>query len=287
MAMGSTRTGFLRLALYLAWTLVCIPIQATLLGLNLPARERFPRFYHRVCCRLMLCLDAEVVGRPSLDRPTLFVSNHSSYLDIPVLGSLIDCSFVAKSEVGLWPFFGLLAKLQRTVFVNRANRREAGKQRDDLAGRLVAGDSLVLFPEGTSSDGNRVLPFKTALFSVANTQVDGQPVAVQPISVVCTHLDGLPLGHELRPLYAWYGDMDLPPHLWQMIGTGRLRIRVEFHPVVSLADFSSRKALADHCWQTVAAGVDRAVSGRWSRAAPTARPALQASAQTAQAAGAA
>ncbi|MBB6254905.1 lysophospholipid acyltransferase family protein [Nitrospirillum iridis] len=272
MAIGSPRAGSLRLALYLAWTFLCIPVQAALVSLNLPGQARFPRFYHRVCCRLMLALDVDVVGERSVGRPTLFVSNHSSYLDIPVLGSVLDCSFVAKSEVGMWPLFGLLAKLQRTVFVNRANRREAGKQRDDMAGRLVAGDSLVLFPEGTSSDGNRVLPFKTALFAVANTQVNGHPVAVQPVSVVCTHLDGLPLGHELRPLYAWYGDMELPPHLWQMIGAGRLRIRVEFHPVVSLEDFSSRKALADHCFQVVAAGVDRAVSGRWSRPLRPARP---------------
>ncbi|TWB36828.1 lysophospholipid acyltransferase family protein [Nitrospirillum pindoramense] len=276
MAIGSTRAGFLRLALYMAWTFLCIPVQAALVSLNLPGQARFPRFYHRVCCRLMLALDVDVVGQPSVDRPTLFVSNHSSYLDIPVLGSVIPCSFVAKSEVGLWPLFGLLAKLQRTVFVNRANKREAGKQRDDMAGRLIAGDSLVLFPEGTSSDGNRVLPFKTALFAVANTQVEGRAVAVQPVSVVCTHLDNLPLGHDLRPLYAWYGDMELPPHLWQMIGAGRLRIRVEFHPVVSLEDFSSRKALADHCWQVVAAGVDRAVAGRWSRPVPVARPAAPA-----------
>ncbi|MEA1677601.1 lysophospholipid acyltransferase family protein [Nitrospirillum sp. BR 11163] len=139
MAIGSTRAGFLRLALYMAWTFLCIPVQAALVSLNLPGQARFPRFYHRVCCRLMLALDVDVVGEPSVGRPTLFVSNHSSYLDIPVLGSLVNCSFVAKSEVGLWPLFGLLAKLQRTVFVNRANKREAGKQRDDMAGRLIGG----------------------------------------------------------------------------------------------------------------------------------------------------
>jgi 1-acyl-sn-glycerol-3-phosphate acyltransferase len=197
------------------------------------------------------------------DRATLFISNHSSYLDIPVLGSLLPTSFVAKNEVGGWPLFGLLARLQRTVFVDRNARHRADEQRDSIAGRLQAGDKLVLFPEGTSSDGNRTLPFKTALFAVAATQVDGKPLTLQPVSVTATHLDGLPLGHAWRALYAWYGDMELPPHLWQLARLGgRIRVLVEFHPPVSLADFSSRKALADHCWRTVAAGVERAVKGR-------------------------
>jgi lyso-ornithine lipid O-acyltransferase len=258
--MGSSFLGAVRLTAYAAFTLPLMPVQALLVWLGSPLRHRLPRAYHAVCTRL-IGLDVEVVGQPSSQRPTLVVSNHSSYLDIIVLGSLIRASFVAKTEVGGWPFFGLLAKLQQTVFVDR-KVRNAGVHRDDIKGRLEAGDTLILFPEGTSSDGNRTLPFKTALFSVASLKVDDRPVTVQPVSVTAVSLDGIPLGRSMRPFYAWYGDMELAPHLWQMVRLGRLTIRVEFHEPVTVDRFGSRKALAEHCWSVIAAGVDRAVSGR-------------------------
>ncbi len=266
--MGSSLLGVARLAAYVAFTLPLMPVQALLVWLGSPLRHRLPRVYHAVCARL-IGLHVDVVGRPSgrSRGPVLVVSNHSSYLDIIVLGSLIRGSFVAKTEVGGWPFFGLLAKLQQTVFVDR-KVRNAGVHRDDIRGRLESGDTLILFPEGTSSDGNRTLPFKTALFSVASLKVDDQPITVQPVSVTATSLDGIPLGRSMRPVYAWYGDMELAPHLWQMVRLGRLTVRVEFHEPVTVERFGSRKALAEHCWRVVADGVDRAVSGR-------PRPAIQ------------
>ena len=258
--MGSSLLGVARLIAYAAFTLPLMPVQALLVWLGSPLRHRLPRAYHAVCRRI-LGLDVDVVGHPLDQRPTLFVSNHSSYLDIIVLGSLIPGSFVAKTEVGRWPFFGLLAKLQQTVFVDR-KARNAGVHRDDMRGRLEDGDMLILFPEGTSSDGNRTLPFKTALFSVASLKVEDRPITVQPVSIAATCLDGIPLGRAMRPVYAWYGDMELVPHLWQMVRLGRLTVRVEFHEPVTVERFGSRKALAEHCWRVVADGVDRAVSGR-------------------------
>lgn len=261
MEIGSTARGLLRLCLYGAFTVAAIPVQFAILKLRLPGRTAFPRFYHRLCCRIM-GIDIAVTGSPSAVRPTLFIANHSSYLDIPVLGAILRVSFIAKSEVSGWPLFGLLADLQQTVYVNRSARHEAHLQRDSMAGRLQAGDSLVLFPEGTSSDGNRTLPFKTALFSVASTRIGDSPLTVQPVSVTATHLDGIPLGHTLRPLYAWYGDMELAPHLWRLVKAGRIRVAVEFHPPLTVEEVGSRKALAERCWQAVAAGVERAVTGR-------------------------
>ena len=197
----------------------------------------------------------------SVMRPTLFISNHVSYFDIEVLGSLIAGSFVAKSEVAGWPLFGWLARLCETVFINRKAKSEAAKQGETLTGRLMAGDNLILFPEGTSSDGNRVLPFKTALFAVASQRIDDQPLTVQPVSLTPVALDGIPLGRLLRPLYAWYGDMNLGPHLWQMAKLGGITVVVEFHPTVTVDDAGSRKALAELCWKAVHAGVARAVAG--------------------------
>ncbi|WP_371821865.1 lysophospholipid acyltransferase family protein [Skermanella sp. TT6] len=284
-SMGSPLLGIARLTVYGVFTVLLMPVQALLVWLRSPLRHRLPRAYHAACTRI-LGLRVAVTGRPALSRPTLVVSNHSSYLDIIVLGSLVPGSFVAKTEVGGWPFFGLLAKLQQTVFVDR-KARNAGTHRDDMRSRLEDGDILILFPEGTSSDGNRTLPFKTALFSVAALRVDDRPIKVQPVSITAVKLDGIPLGRALRPFYAWYGDMELVGHVWQMVKLGRVTVQVEFHEPVDVEAFGSRKALADHCWRVVAAGVDRAVSGRGAAAPAPRRPAASEGAGGSAVAGAA
>jgi len=236
-------------------------------ALKLPARAVLPFWYHRQCSRI-LGVQIERRGRQSRQHPTLYVSNHASYLDVTVLGALIRGSFVAKSEVRKWPVFGWLATLQRTVFVERRALRSA-VHRDEMVRRLEAGDSLILFAEGTSSDGNRVLPFKSALLSVAEMYRGGAPLMIQPVSVAYTKLDGLPLGRDLRPFFAWYGDMDLMPHLWQFAGLGRLTVVVHFHRPVTLAEVGSRKALSHYCQAESARGVAAAIAGRRLAAADT------------------
>jgi 1-acyl-sn-glycerol-3-phosphate acyltransferase len=255
---GSTMLRVRRAVICLTWTLALIPVQAMGLLLRRSWVARFPRFYHRQCCRI-LGFDVRQVGEPAAGGPVLFASNHISYSDITVLGSLIAGSFVAKSEVAGYPLFGWLAKLQRSVFVDR-QVRSTTQQRDAIAARLAAGDALILFPEGTSNDGNFVLPFKSALFSVVfNTE---QPITVQPVSLAYTKLDGLPIGRWSRPLFAYYGDMVMGPHLWRLLGLGRVEIVVEFHPPTPLSEFPSRKALAEFCYQRVSGGVGRLLTGR-------------------------
>jgi 1-acyl-sn-glycerol-3-phosphate acyltransferase len=258
--LGSSWLATWRLAVYASLTLALMPLQLVLVLLRSRLAERFPVFYHRLCCRI-LGFDVVTVGEISRTRPTLFVSNHTSYLDIPVLGAALPLSFVAKAEVASWPGFGWLARLQRTVFVDR-KRGTTHRQRDGLQTRLDAGDNLVLFPEGTSNDGNRVLPFRSALLSVAERQTAGRPLVVQPVSVSYTALNGIPLGHSLRPLLAWYGDMTLGGHLWRFCRLGRVRVVVEFHPVTTIGDFPSRKELTRHCFELVATGVSRALAGQ-------------------------
>jgi 1-acyl-sn-glycerol-3-phosphate acyltransferase len=246
------------MVVYLAWTLALMPVQAVGLMLKRPWVATLPRFYHRQCCRI-LGFDVRRIGEPVAARPVLFASNHVSYADITVLGSLIAGSFVAKNEVAGWPLFGQLAKLQRSVFVDRQVRSTA-QQRDAIAERVAAGDALILFPEGTSADGNFILPFKSALFSVVYKR--DQPVTVQPVSLIYTRLDGLPIGRMLRPFFAWYGDMDLAPHLWRLLGLGRIEVVVEFHSPVALTDFPSRKRLAEYCQRRIEAGVSRQRAAR-------------------------
>ena len=258
--MGSPTRAFVRIFLYLGLTLFMVPLQVLALACSRHLSSEIPIFYHRMCCRI-LGLRVVAHGTISSAKPTLFVSNHVSYIDISVLASLIRGSFIAKAEVAQWPFFGTLARLQRTVFIARRGP-DAARHRDEMKDRLGAGDSLILFPEGTSDDGIRVLPFKSALFSVAETDVNGGSLPVQPVSISYTRLDGMPLGRGFKSYYAWYGDMGLLSHFWGWLGLGTATVDVVFHPPRAISQVGSRKALAQECYETVAASVAGANSGR-------------------------
>jgi 1-acyl-sn-glycerol-3-phosphate acyltransferase len=160
-----------------------------------------------------------------------------------------------------------LAKLQETVFVERARRHATGQARDQIRDRLLAGDTLVLFPEGTSNDGNAVLNFKSALMGAVEARVDdgqgGQrAVRVQPVSTAYVGLHGMPMGRENRPLFAWYGDMELVPHLWEALKTGPIDVIVEFHPPMDVDQVGGRKALAARAETIIRRGQARALAGQ-------------------------
>lgn len=254
--------GILVLSAFLLVTLIGIPFQAAALALRMPrARRRIPHVYHRLVCRLF-GIRVTVLGTPAAKGHILFVSNHCSWLDIPVLSAVAPLSFVAKQEVADWPFFGLLAKLQRSLFITRERRGEVGRHRDAIRARLEAGDNLVLFPEGTSSDGNRVLPFKTALFAAAEaSEGQGAPPVVQPVSVAYVGRCGVPMERAERPFVAWYGDMDLAPHLWDMVRRGPVEAVVILHPPLRPEATRSRKDMAAAAQTLVAEGVARALAG--------------------------
>jgi lyso-ornithine lipid O-acyltransferase len=260
MADGNLLLRLCRAAAYLALTLPTGVIQAVLLLIKSPLARRFPAAYHRACCRV-LGLRIEISGTQSRSRPTLYVANHTSYVDIPILGSLIDGSFVAKAEIARWPFFGVLAKLQRSIFIDRRPGSTV-RQRDAIMKRLEEGDDLIIFPEATSGDGIHMLPFKSALFSVAEYRPRGEALLVQPVSVAYVRLDGMPLGRFYRPFIAWYGAMQVGPHLWTMLGLGTITVKVLFHPPVTLEGMGGRKALAEHCYRVIASGLTAALAGR-------------------------
>ena len=237
--------------LILLLTLLSLPIQAVLLVLPGRANIAFAKFYWATFARL-LGLTVRVIGQPAIGggRPVVFVSNHSSWLDVPVLGGQLDGCFVAKSEVSRWPLISTIARLGRTVFVSR-RRGETVKERDSMRGRLAAGDSLILFPEGTTSDGSRVMPFRSTFFAIA--EGERKPL-IQPVSVVYDRLAGLPTGRATRPVFAWYGDMDIASHYWRLAQHRGLRVTVLLHAPLDPAAFPDRKALSRAVWGAVADG---------------------------------
>jgi lyso-ornithine lipid O-acyltransferase len=241
--------------------LACITMTAVLLvpALLLAAVVgRVPRWLKRVwhhgCCALF-GLEIRTHGEPALAGATLYVANHISYLDISVLGAVLNVPFVAKSEVAGWPVIGLIGRLGETLFVDRRASRARG-QRDALAARLAAGERLILFAEGTSSRGERVLPFKSALFAALAQGDAGLAIQMQPVTIAYPRFrGGLGIGHGMRPLYAWYGEMTLLPHIWSALGLPGAEVEVRFHQPVPAAAFTSRKALARYAEQEVANGL--------------------------------
>jgi 1-acyl-sn-glycerol-3-phosphate acyltransferase len=234
------------IARFVALTLPLMPVQALLLRTNTSAARRLPNWYHKRVCRL-LGIRLHIDGAIATDRPVLVVANHTSWLDIPVLSAAAPVSFIAKREVSGWPFVGTLARLQRTVFVDRTRKAAVGDTTSEMAARLEAGDALVLFAEGTSTDGNRVLPFLSSLFggvAAGTGKKQLSNASVQTLAIVYTHVHGVPLGRADRPLVGWYGDMEMGPHALALLGAGPLDVHIRIGPPVGLETLGDRKALA-------------------------------------------
>ncbi|ALK08411.1 lysophospholipid acyltransferase family protein [Blastochloris viridis] len=245
-------------------TLLLLPLQWLAVTFRLSMRRLIPLIYHRAILRI-LGVRVFVSGEPASDGPVLVVSNHASWLDIPVLGSLFPLVFVAKQEIAGWPVFGLFAKLQRSVFVDRSRRLKTGEVNAEIAARMVEGEPVVLFGEGTSSDGNRVLPFRSALVGAAHDVLGsaaGGSVSLQPVSIAYTRLDGLPMGRFLRPHVAWYGDMDMPPHLAGVLKRSSIDVVVSFGPVLKFDGAANRKETTRRLEAAVRAMTAAALAGR-------------------------
>lgn len=242
----------------LAWTLPSMVMQACCLMLPGRAKVTFARVYWAGFASL-IGIAVRVIGtpaKPPAGRAVVYVSNHSSWIDIPVVGGVLDGRFVAKADVGTWPLIGTIARLGRTVFVSRA-RASIGQERDAMRAVLRGGGNLILFPEGTSSDGSRVLPFRSAFFAIAEVRPGEQrfelPI-IQPVSVVYDRLSGLPAGRASRPVFAWYGDMDIASHFWRLAQHIGLRVTVLLHAPIDPDSFEDRKMLSQAVWRIVAEG---------------------------------
>jgi 1-acyl-sn-glycerol-3-phosphate acyltransferase len=227
-------------------TLVLLPFQLIGIAFDLRLQRSIPHFYHRVLCALIGVRIREI-GRQSTASPALILSNHVSWLDICVISALAPVVFVAKNEVARWPVFGWLARLQRTIFINRQARHQTGAATREIASRLLGGDAVVLFAEGTSSDGIRVLPFRSSLVGAVHHALGDSThhthVTVQPMSLAYTRFDGLPVGRGLRERVAWYGDVELIPHLLHVLASGAVDVTVSWGEPTAYDMAADRKAI--------------------------------------------
>lgn len=211
--------------------------------LVLPGRNRAAQRAIWGLVRWGFALVVRAHGRP--EAGALLVANHVSWTDIVVLGGLVDGGFVAKSEVAGWPLIGRGAAAIGCVFVERERRRRAAGQAEAMAARLAQGQSLVLFAEGTTGDGDGVLPFRSSLFAAGEQ--------VQPVTLAWRRRDGTPFGRAERRAFAWLGEDALRPHAIALARAGGARVDIHFEPVLS---GGCRKSLAAASRAAIVARLD-------------------------------
>jgi 1-acyl-sn-glycerol-3-phosphate acyltransferase len=257
-----TGAGWLRLILR-GGAILAILIMGVLLTLLLRLLERpifgagrpWTPFITQTVCRLsflVLGMRHEVSGQP-MRHPGAVVANHASWLDIFALNARKRVYFVSKSEVANWPGIGFLAQLTGTVFISR-DRRAAKEQQAVFEERLLMGHKLLFFPEGTSTDGMRVLPFKSTLFEAFFADALRDALWVQPVTVIYeAHAS-----EDVR-FYGWWGDMDFGTHLVKVLAVRRNgAVRVVYHAPLKVSDYPSRKALAQASEKAVRDGMPEA-----------------------------
>lgn len=240
----------------LAFTLLLAPIAivlgiAQLVAVKIAPRRRdaIPRLFHRIFLRL-LRLRMTIEGAPA-GGGTLYVANHVSWADIPLLGAATGGHFVARGDMATWPLIGPLARAHGIIFVDRERARAAGGQAAAIRSRLAQHEDVILFPEGTTSAGDGLLPFKTALFAA----VEGLAGArVQPVTIAYTSVGGRPPRADERERIAWAGEIGFGAHLAGWLGLPPVAARLTFHAPLDPGTFSDRKALAEEARAKILAG---------------------------------
>lgn len=249
-----TLIAITKLLFFALWTLLMVTAQLFILPFSKASIAYvIPHAWHKGVCRIFN-IHVTTSGQPSTTAPsTLYISNHISWLDIPVIGSKVKASFVAKREVESWPLFGFLSKLQQTAFIDRS-RNAALREKNSLKNELSAGKNLILFPEGTSSNGSEVLPFKSSLFEILRSENTSDKIAItlQPFCITIKSINGSSSKTQKQlDIYAWYGDMDLAPHLWAFSKSKGAEIHLSFLPAIPLDTTIDRKKTAKQAYSLI------------------------------------
>jgi len=194
----------------------------------------------------------KVLGKIEKQRPLMLISNHCSYCDVFVLGSIAPMRFTPKSQVENWPIIGLLCKMSGCIFIDR-RRKKTEEQLTKVEHELSGGTPISIFPEGTTNQGDSLLTFRSPMFSLAENTYNGKNLTIQPATVAYRRMNGLPLTTRFMPWVAWYGDMDFFPHFWNLLQVKSLEVVVQFHPAYAVTPGQDRKKLAAQMQLEIAA----------------------------------
>lgn len=222
------------------------PLQMIIVGLNLPCWHFLPRLFHKMAC-VFMGLKVTVIGTPVRNKPVLLVSNHISWNDIIVLGSVADVSFVAKSDVGKWFFVSYMAGLQKTIYVDYNRKRDARRTSQEMAKRLADNSALVLFAEGHRDIGTHVRPFRSALIGAAQNAMlnaGAKDVVIQPVTIAYTKLQGLPVSFNERSYVSGRTARSFKEMVKDLLSGGVKQVTIAFGNPIEISETTDRKQLA-------------------------------------------
>ena len=201
-------------------------------------KYKLPMIFHKLIL-IILGVKIKVRGSVSKKKPLILVGNHISYLDILILGSLYPICFIAKHEIKNWFFFGFLARMQNSIFIERKNARTLDSIKK-IHNKVNENFAIVLFPEGTTGTGKSILNFKSSLFRIFETS---NILRLQNFSLCYTHINSMPIDRRLMPSIAWYGNMNMVKHLKNLLSFSSINASVNFIPEQDITGLN-RKAIA-------------------------------------------
>jgi len=211
------------------------------------------------CCKgiLGICeIKLKVVSQQTDARPLMLVSNHLSYFDIPILFSVAKVAMTPKSDIAAWPIISSICAITGSIFIERSAEKILDATAS-LKAAMSKGQVVALYPEATTGNGHEVLPFKASFFKLADEKIQDRPVTIQPVALTYKSICGLPIDRTQWPNVAWYGDMELVPHLWHFLGLGPLDVELAFLEPVTIENFADRKAMAIHCQDVIAKQIEK------------------------------
>ena len=227
-----------------------MPIQFLLILVKSNLRFFLPLIFHKFLLKI-LGIRLSIKGKPSERKPLILIGNHCSYLDIIILGSVLPVCFVAKSEIKGWFLFGTLASLQNSIFIDRRNFKALDSLKK-ISKNLSSNFALIIFPEGTTNNGKRVLKFRASLFKIFE---DDPTLGLQNFSLCYTHINSMPIDNRMRPNIAWYGEMSLITHLKKLLNYSSIGAKLQFHPTI-VPHGVTRKIISEESREQVIKGLN-------------------------------
>ncbi len=235
--------------------LLLAPFQYLFVKFNMRLKVYIPKLFHKIVLKV-IGVKVKLVGKYTKIRPLILIGNHTSYLDIIILGSIMPICFIAKDEIRGWFLFGFLARMQNTIFIKRKNYKtlESLKNIND---HIKNESAVVLFPEGTTNTGKKILVFKSSLFNMFE---NNYILRLQNFSLCYTHVNNMPIDNRIRPQISWYGDMNMISHLANLLKLSCINVTVVFHKSLPIAGMN-RKEISSYSYKQVKEGIDLAIDG--------------------------
>ena len=245
--------------IFLLLIIACsIPIQIVCNIIGFKLKRIYPLYFYqmiKIVTGININFNTTRLNKKNMG--VLYIANHVSWFDIICLGTLLNARFIAKKEVSQMGIFGFLAMLSNTFFIDNENKNKIVEYNHLIQKKLKAGENFIIFPEGTTSDGNGIKNFKSSMLECAFD--NNNQIKIQPISICYSKLNNIPMGIYLRRNIAWVGDTSMVAAMANFLRSGRITVDIIFHDLMSVNNFKNRKELAAHCEKQILSGLNQSI----------------------------